>query len=38
MLSWGGNAGDFDYDSEVVYPFGYGLSLHHLDWSNYQAS
>ena len=32
-----GNAGDFDYDSEVVYPFGYGLSYTSFDWANYKT-
>lgn len=29
-----GNAGDYDYDSEVVYPFGYGLSYTDFEWKN----
>ncbi len=33
-----GNAGDFDYDSEVVYPFGYGLSYTDFEWSDYKTS
>lgn len=32
-----GNAGDFDYDREVVYPFGYGLSYTSFDWKNYRT-
>ena len=27
------NAGDFDYDSEIVYPFGYGLGYSQFIWS-----
>ena len=33
-----GNAGDFDYDSEVVYPFGHGLSYTSFEWSDFSAS
>ncbi len=32
-----GNAGDFDYDAEVVYPFGHGLSYTSFDWSDFSA-
>ena len=33
-----GNAGDFDYDAEVVYPFGHGLSYTDFAWSGFKAS
>ncbi len=32
-----GNAGDFDYDAEVVYPFGHGLSYTSFEWSDFTA-
>ena len=31
-----GNAGDYDYDAEVCYPFGYGLSYTTFEWDNMQ--
>ena len=29
------NAGEFDYESEVVYPFGYGLGYTAFEWSDF---
>ncbi len=33
-----GNAGEFDYNNQVVYPFGYGLSYTDFEWSDFQTS
>ncbi len=33
-----GNAGDYDYDSEVVLPFGYGLSYTTFEWTDFSTS
>ena len=33
-----GNAGDYDYSEEVVYPFGYGLSYTTFEWSDMQTT
>ncbi len=33
-----GNAGSYDYNKEVVYPFGFGLSYTEFEWSNFKVS
>lgn len=33
-----GNAGDYNYDDAVMYPFGYGLSYTDFEWSDYDTS
>jgi Beta-glucosidase-related glycosidases len=32
-----GNPGEYDYNKEVVYPFGYGLSYTNFEWDNYKT-
>ena len=31
-------AGDYDYDSTVIYPFGYGLSYTRFEWTDFEMS
>ena len=33
-----GNAGDYDYDATVTYPFGYGLSYTEFRWTDFTMS
>ena len=32
-----GNAGDYNYDEEVQFPFGYGISYTDFEWSDFSA-
>ena len=38
VVTGAGNAGDFDYASEVCFPFGHGLSYASFEWSGFSAA
>lgn len=37
VVTGAANAGNYDYDKTVVYPFGFGLSYTQFEWSDFKA-